>query len=458
MVSLRKRLILVPAVIVTVLIAMAMVAMAHQARYRVEVERDSSVELADQLLREAVANFSPRTGDPIEAVAELVRTLPTLRHVRMFVLPQQEGKLAEFRANGGEDEQEPPVWFIRLLRPASWEKSYYVAYGGRVYGSVLLVADPNDEIAELWDEMRVIAGLLTALTVTFIGLVVWIVGKALRPIRLLSGGLDRLEQGDFAASLPPFGVVELTSVGEKFNSLASSLLRMSRDNRLLIDKLISIQETERRELAHELHDELGPCLFGIKAQAACIGRPARGTPEEEHAKTILALVDDVQRLNRRILGRLLPASLDLGLGVAVGQLIEDWRGRSPDVHWRLAVAEIEAPVDHALALTMYRVVQECLTNAARHAGASEVAVEIESGPAGGFGMNWPGGNSATVAYVAIRDNGRGFQPGFRHGFGLLGIHQRVQSCGGMVKLSTGETGGSLIEVLLPLETALEKAA
>jgi two-component system sensor histidine kinase UhpB len=285
----------------------------------------------------------------------------------------------------------------------------------------------------------------------FVLVVIWLVGKALHPIALVSEGLDRLGRGDFATSLPPFNVAELKDLGRKFNSLAGSLKTMSGDNRFLIQKLISLQENERNILAHELHDELGPCLFGIKAQAACIVRPKRGTAEEGHAATILGLVDDLQRLNRRILGRLRPMALrDLGLGAAVGQLIDDWRVRAPDIEWQFRCAAFATPPDESLALTIYRVIQECLTNSARHSGASRVSVEIGNGPAERFradGPCWPG--DPPVAYVAVRDNGRGVDGANRPGFGLLGIHERVEGRGGVVRVG-GDGTGAVIEAWLPL--------
>jgi two-component system sensor histidine kinase UhpB len=286
----------------------------------------------------------------------------------------------------------------------------------------------------------------------FVLVVFWLVSKALHPIRLVSDGLDRLGSGDFATSLPPFDVPELKEVGERFNSLAQSLNRMSGDNRFLIRKLISLQESERNILAHELHDELGPCLFGIKAQAACIVRPAPETAEAAHAKAILTLVDDLQRLNRRILGRLRPMALrDLGLPAAIGQLIDDWRTRSPGIDWRLHCCDFATPLDESLALTIYRVVQECLTNAARHSGATEVVVEIEQGIADDFPAGearWRGDPHAALAYVAVHDNGRGVDAASRPGFGLLGIQERVEGCGGV--LAIGGSGGAEIEALLPL--------
>lgn len=446
-------------VIVTVMTAMAMAVMVHQARLRVVAERISAADLADHLVDEAIAALPLHAEDPLGQLDTVVGALPPLRHVRVMVLRSGMSAADPEEAQSTISGETAPEWFFDLLRPAPWEKRHVVMREGLPLGDVVILGNPTDEIAELWDEMLFGSGLLLGLMAVFIGVVFWLVSQALHPISLVSQGLDRLEQGDFAASLPPFNVAELKDVGEKFNSLARSLTRMSGDNRFLIQRLISLQESERNILAHELHDELGPCLFGIKAQAACIARPARGTAEEGHAKTILGLVDDLQRLNRRILGRLRPMALrDLGLAAAVGQLIDDWRGRVPEVDWQFHFSDFKISPDESLALSIYRVIQECLTNAARHSGATRVEVEI--GPAENFKagrLRWQGDPDRPVVYVAVRDNGRGVGGENRSGFGLLGIHERVEGCGGVVKVGGGEGIGAVVEALLPLN-ALSRSA
>ncbi|WP_146002678.1 histidine kinase [Telmatospirillum siberiense] len=432
----------------------ALLVMVHQARLRVVAERASAAELADHLAAEAVAALPPGAPDAMTRLQAVIASLPALRHVRVSVAVSGRPAGGESADGRSVTSGTPPRWFFDLLRPPPWELRHPIMMDGRRLGEVVISGDPSGEISELWDEMVLGGAMLLGLMVVFVGVVFWLVGQALHPLFLLGQGLGRLEQGNFNASLPPFDVPELADVGMKFNSLARSLARISGDNRFLIQKLISVQESERNMLAHELHDELGPCLFGIKAQAACIVRAARETAETDHAKTILGLVDDLQRLNRRILGRLRPLGLhDLGLVAAVGQLVDDWRGRAPEVDWQFRCVHFEAPSDESLALSIYRIIQECLTNAARHSGASRVVVEIGSGPAGGFGSiapSWRGDPDFPVAYVAVGDNGRGRDEGCRRGFGLLGIHERVEGHGGVVTVNGGGGTGTLLEALLPL--------
>ena len=397
-VSLRKRLIAVPAIIMVAAILLTIAAMVHLARQRVVAERLSASNLADQLISAAVARLPADSDDPLGTLTGLVGALPDLRHVRLFVSSQPVDEPESLLASARPSHR-APGWFLHLLRPPAWARRHEIRYHGQRIGYVLVVANPEDEIAELWDEQRLIAGLLAVLGAVFIGLMAWSVGKALQPLRFLIG------------------------------------------------RLISLQEEERRLLAHELHDELGPCLFGIKAQAACISRQTGGTGAESHAQAILSLVDDLQSLNRHILDRLRPVALqDLGLAAAVAQLVEDWRRRKPEVDWQFHAAPLVAEPDEFAALTIYRVIQECLTNAARHSRARQVKVEI--GP----------DRAAPGIRFSVEDDGGGFDPADRRGFGLLGMDERIRGQGGRITVTSAAGRGTRVEASVPLAATAQGEA
>ena len=326
--------------------------------------------------------------------------------------------------------------------------------GGRILAHVAVIGDPDDEIAELWDEMVVLAGVMAGLLALFVALVMWSVGRASRPVAMISAGLARLERGDYAARLPPCAIAEIEPVRIAVNSLAATLERMSDDNRRLIRALITVQEEERKLLAHELHDELGPILFAVRAQAAMIARPGAATSPEAGARTILGLADEVQILNRRILDRLRPVSLrEFGLATAIGQLVEDWRARLPGIRWELHCRGEPPPPDDEAALALYRAAQEGLTNAARHSGAGRVTVDLICGDRADVavdGLECDLRGEDAVAYMAVRDDGIGIATAPRHGFGLPGIRERVRCLGGTARVAASSGGGTVVEVLLPL--------
>ena len=159
--------------------------------------------------------------------------------------------------------------------------------------------------------------------------------------------------------------------------------------------LVALHHSERRELARDLHDDLGPSLFAIHYEAAAMGRIADRLSRDEavaHTGLILKQVDDVQKLLHRLLTRLRPVALaHEGLVVPVERLLDEWRFRFPEVCWELHAEHFNGglPLDRALCL--YRVVQDVLIMAAQGAGTRHVIVTLDHNPlviqCGGLGLD-----------------------------------------------------------------------
>jgi two-component system, NarL family, sensor histidine kinase UhpB len=152
-----------------------------------------------------------------------------------------------------------------------------VTVRGAVVGQIRLRSNSADEIAEIVGEVELFSSALVALCLLIVGSLLWSIRRSLRPVQVLADGFDHLERGDYRpiAAIP---VREFRRMGQQFNCLVQSLRRVTEDNHRLIDKLLSVQEEERKQLATELHDEFGPALFGIRAEAACILKSLEFTP------------------------------------------------------------------------------------------------------------------------------------------------------------------------------------
>src|SRR5262245_18471737 len=152
------------------------------------------------------------------------------------------------------------------------------------------------------------------------------------------------------------------------------------ENRLLSQKYLAAQEEERRSLARELHDELGQCLNAIKLDATTI-RSQAGAPSQEVAQRAQAIIDVSSRVydvTRGLMERLRPVGLDeLGLADALRHLVSDWQRRNPGVGCSLDVRGQLEGLGEEINISVYRIVQECLTNVARHARASAVEIRVE---------------------------------------------------------------------------------
>jgi signal transduction histidine kinase len=205
----------------------------------------------------------------------------------------------------------------------------------------------------------------------------------------------------------------------------------------LTSHLQDLREEERRRIAREVHDELGGMLTSIKMELALLG----GAPEPvlERANR---LVDHSITLVRRIASDLRPQLLDdLGLFAALEWLASDFSQRT-GVRCRFTPPSREVAVPREEATALFRIVQEALTNVARHAAASCVAILVEAG----------GG----LLKATVRDDGRGITPAQAEGpesFGLIGMRERAAHFGGRVHIQGRQKGGTTLSVEIPLEAA-----
>jgi two-component system sensor histidine kinase UhpB len=225
--------------------------------------------------------------------------------------------------------------------------------------------------------------------------------------------------------------------------LATEVLERQREElRRLSARLPDAREEERRRVARELHDELGQRLSALKLDLATLlplaGDEAPAVRTRLHM--LLSEVDGAIAATRRLATDLRPAMLDdLGLTSAIDWLAADWARRAG-----LKITHQLEPVDGSLAeeaaTTIYRNVQEALTNVSRHALAREVQIDLH--------------REAHDLVLRIADDGQGLAPGDtdkRSSSGLAGIRERARILGGSASLRNRDGGGCLLEVMLPLD-------
>lgn len=225
----------------------------------------------------------------------------------------------------------------------------------------------------------------------------------------------------------------------------SELASLLEQHRRLAKEFVQLQESERKTLARELHDELGQYLIAIKTDACAIEESV--APQSSAARAAAAIAahsDHVQSIVRHLIGRLRPIGLDvLGLRAALDHLLEDAQRRNPGWQFTSRIEGSLEPIDEDAALTIYRLVQEGLTNIARHSEAREVNVAViraGSSPSGNDGID-----------VLIRDDGRGADLDRRQlGHGLRGMRERVEMLAGELHLSSAPNQGFQIAARIPL--------
>lgn len=213
--------------------------------------------------------------------------------------------------------------------------------------------------------------------------------------------------------------------------------------RELAARLVSVREEERKHMARELHDELGQSLTALKIDLRTLQRRLPN-PADLPARldAMLGLVDGTIAATQRLATELRPGILDdLGLVPAIQWQVEEF-GRRTGVPATLRIDGAPVPLDDRIATTAFRVLQESLTNIARHARASAVTVTLQLDAAG--------------LALTVHDDGVGIAPARRddpHALGLLGMRERALRWGGQFTIEPRDGGGTTVRLHVPLPQA-----
>ncbi|SFK18569.1 two-component system, NarL family, sensor histidine kinase UhpB [Methylocapsa palsarum] len=436
-----------------------------RARDAAGVEMSSSMRLAQLLASETVSLMAPDTT-PERLLQILQQQLRYTRHAAVQVFDATGhliGGKAPIKRHPGE--RSAPAWFSALVSPRTERIEHPVAVLGRNIGSVSIIGEPKDEIEEIWGHTKALAGLAFFANAIAAAVLYVMFGRILEPLTRVSAGLLTLEQRRYKIGIEQPDVRELAEIVNRFNGLAKSLHAAHRSNADLNRRLIEVQDEERRAIALELHDEFGPCLFGLKTNArslagACakIGALSPGASEdssktlaevEECSSVIVEIADRMQLTNRHLLNSLRPMALGHApLEDVLADLAASFGRLYPAVSISLDAAGLEATYGDRIDLTIYRCIQESLTNAIRHAGASKIAVILheETGRA-----NESHAHGSRRLALEVRDSGKGMASDIRPGFGLSGMKGRVQALGGEWRLDASQAKGARILVTFPLD-------
>lgn len=446
--NLKLRLNLMITALLGLLMLIGILLLIHNARAQVRAEIESTAALAGHLLDAETIYFSGVLNQKTEQKPSHLRGLDHLRHLRI-----------EYRDNRGRlvdsnqvqqpqaDADLPPYWFMRAMTvalPQPLEVRRPLVINGQPLGELAITPDPSYEVAEIWRDTVDLLILVSIFFVTVNLMVYWAVGRALRPVDRILGALTELEEGRLDSRLPEFDLPELSRISSKFNGMAQKLQQSISRNHKLSQQLIQLQEEERKSLARDLHDELGQYLTAIRTDAAALLEMSKTRfPEaREGAQAIVDVTLQVMHIIGAILQRLRPEVLDqLGLRPSLIELIATWRQRNQNVSCILKLPENINTPDEQVSLTAYRVVQECLTNVARHAQARRVEIELRLFRDGRLGK---------CLEINVSDDGTGFDPETPEGFGLCGMRERVEGLGGTLAVDSAPQAGTRIRAILPI--------
>ncbi len=264
---------------------------------------------------------------------------------------------------------------------------------------------------------------------------------AFRPLTELGKVMKRVRAGERSLRAPLTGVdSQADQLAEAFNMVLEALDEASR---LRASQIIQAQEQERQRIARELHDETSQVLTSLLISLTLLEESVETQEARERIADTRALAHSTLRAIRNLSIDLRPSALDdLGLLPALRWYVKEYQKKcSIDVEFHATGFKERLPAEMETAL--YRIVQECLTNTAKHANANRVTITLKE--------------ETDRVYARITDDGEGFDyeallrtPGQERGLGLAGMNERAVLLDGTLNIHSTFERGTIIEVSIPL--------
>lgn len=447
--SLRVKLHLLIVALTLVMVTTMVLLFVGDTRRSVGEEITASSRIAQQLLSRLILVGAQ---DGLDDIAEYLRGLGRVRSNDIVLQDGDGHTLYHSPEPTYKAGRSAPDWFAHWVQPTPQTRSIEVGRGGRL----IIRSDASRAVLDGWDDMKWLLGVALLLFAAVNLIVHVVVGRAVAPFERILHGLREMEQGALHTRLPALSGREAGAMGAAFNHMAEAIetsLEARREAAESAARLAAQQELtralhtrieeERRALARELHDELGQQVTAIRSLALAIARRAGEDAAMHNAVQALnATANQLYDNMHAMIPRLRPLALDsLGLIEAVADLIDDWRLRTTGIRFDTALAPLAGEPGDAVRIGAYRIVQEALSNAVRHARPARVSVRVAV----------DGGSLA----IDVADDGIGLPDAPEHTgrFGLRGMHERAEALGGRLRITSARGAGCTVCVRIPLEQA-----
>lgn len=428
---------------------------------------NEEIEAASRVAGQALSVLAQplRHAPSSSAEAQLLGEIEAIGRIRANVLEVLDAGQRRYLSPPSTYKagRQAPGWFAALVEPRFTPQE--IDAGAL---TLRLTPDPSRATLDAWDELCAMTGwALGLLLLLFIG-TRSALDHALRPLDQLMAALDRTGPGRLDTRLPVYAEPQLGRLSRAFNGMAARLaeavhhnLQLEDDRELSEQRQRQLQEhleAQRQAIARELHDELAQGITAVRALAGAIAQRTGEQPAlHGHAQSIVAVAGQMQDGVRNILHRLRPPAGEAPplLASLLEQHLANWRQQQPQIAVHCELELGAAPLGGETTLAALRIVQEGLTNIAKHAAASAVHLAIHLAPS-------PAGSHAGWRLqLCLSDNGRGLglarearhDPATGCGLGLLGMRERAALLGGQLQLDNLPAGGARLQVWLPAQAA-----
>lgn len=312
-------------------------------------------------------------------------------------------------------------------------------------------ANPESEQRETSENIATIVVSFVALAAMIAIGVQQAVKRALLPLANITEGMKRVEEGDLNRRLETMDVAEFERIGSSFNHLVGALQTAERERLSMTLRLRDIEEVERARLARDLHDEFGQQLTAMQANLQWLKRKSTAPDMSEVINDIQACCDSLRQGVARTLRALRPEPANADgltrgneLALWIEALTDGWAARPGNtiaIHTTVNLDEFAMPYD--LALALYRMTQEALTNALRHSQATRVDVRLT--------------RDVDALHWQVQDDGTGMgesAAAMKRGVGLAGLRERAWAFGATITIDSSSTG-TLLSASFPLTATAE---
>lgn len=405
-----------------------------QASQSVERELKSSFHLVSQMVKSEAsqADISRGNHDWLQSIT----ALRNLRHVQVSLIDRNDTVIKILTVSEREEPGRPPAWFIAAVTTDYLEQKYPLKMPDGSVQRIKISADPMDEISEAWGESQAYFWSVVLMMAVIFLAINMVFHSMLRAVSTILSGLRQVESGEYDQKLPSLKISEFDAIAVEINNLSEALNHARQNNQSLARHSLHIQESERRYLSRELHDEMGQSLTAVKAMA--VASKHSDADVVGIADSIIDICNHLSGVVRSMMRTLHPLSLaDLGLGPTLIDLVGEHRRRHPDLVVTLDYDDSLELLSDEVAIHVYRIVQECLTNVIRHAHADSVKLTVTHSR-----------SDDGLVVIHVEDNGIGGQAEGK-GFGVRAMRERVENFGGCFSFESGPDHGVSIKASMP---------
>ncbi len=411
----------------------------------VEAATRVTVQLLDTVVVSSVKN--PEWGYTHDVMRRFLQHLGHVRGNEIRLYSLSGALIFKSPPSKYRSSENPPQWFYSMLNPHEKSVSRIISFG-----KLEIEPNPAGAIREAWRKFKILMWVGLIFFVLLNLAVYWMLGHWLQPLQPILKAINKMEHGDLTQRLPNFDLPEFDRIGHSLNRMAESLAaeRELEENRQLTSLIQSHIEDERRSLARELHDELGQYVTAIKTFAVAIANKTETKAPEisGYAQTIVAAANHIYDGMHNIIRQLRPGSLDnLGLSETLKDVVNNLQTQQPDIHINLSLSGNLDALGESLNINIYRIVQESLNNAIKHAEAKHIEISLNTTKTG-------------TLQLMIKDDGKGMNihdVDQSNHFGLLGMRERVQSFGGSFHIDSEPENrtGTVISIHIPQAIAAQ---